>query len=103
MSSIHRFKIVTYNIEYGSQHEKIFENIIQMVKDGVDVFCLQEVINIKNETFFIDTLLNKLGSSWGAAYNIGKEDGRLSLGNALLWNKKKFSIISNEKILLPLS
>lgn len=102
MSNNNQFNIVTYNIEYAAQKGKILENIIQLEKDGVDIFCFQELINTPQEGFFIDTVLQKLGDSWQAVYNVGEMEGRLSLGNAIVWNKKKFFLKSSEKILLPL-
>lgn len=41
--------VATYNIQFAVNDEKILKNLGQMANDGVDIFCLQEIINAENE------------------------------------------------------
>src|SRR5216683_8131689 len=101
MTVKNEFTVATYNIQFAVNTEKILDNIEQMGKDGVDIFCLQEIINIPNEEFIIDKILKRLGNNWKASYHVGKEISKLSIGTAILWNFDKFNFKHEEKILLP--
>ncbi|HWY80094.1 MAG TPA: endonuclease/exonuclease/phosphatase family protein [Candidatus Sulfotelmatobacter sp.] len=95
------FIIATYNIQFATIAEKIIANIIAMANDGVEIFCLQEIVHIQNEVFIIDRILKQLGNDWRAAYHVGKENSKLSIGTAILWNIKKLKLKKIEKISLP--
>lgn len=93
--------IATYNILFANEAEKIIENIVQMTKEGVNIFCLQELINITNEEFIIDRILKKLGENWKAVYHVGPEYSKLSIGSGVLWDSTIINMYESEKILLP--
>lgn len=96
-----QFTVATYNIQFAVNSEKIINNIEQLAKEGVNIFCLQEIINIPNEVFIVEKILKRLGSKWKAAYHAGEEVSKLSIGTAILWNSEIFAFKQAEKILLP--
>lgn len=93
--------IATYNIQFAINRAKVIENIKEMAKRGVTIFCLQEIINTPNEKFMVDEILNHLGDNWKAFYHVGTENSRLSIGTAIVWNADIFTLRRTEKILLP--
>ncbi|HVA97111.1 MAG TPA: endonuclease/exonuclease/phosphatase family protein [Candidatus Acidoferrales bacterium] len=101
MPTENELTIATYNILFGINREQIIENIEQMAKDGVTVFCLQEVINVTDKAFILDAILQRLGKHWQAAYHVGPEIGKLSIGTAILWNTTVLNLKSEDKIELP--
>lgn len=102
MSADSQFTAATYNIQFGYNREAIIENITGMAKDGVDIFCLQEVINVTGKEFIVTSILKRLGKEWEAKFHVGIETSKLSIGTAIIWNSKKFGFIKQEKILLPM-
>ena len=93
--------IATYNILFANEAEKIIENIVKMVEEGVNIFCLQELINIRDEEFIIDRILKKLGGNWKAAHHVGPEYSKLSIGTGVLWDSSIINLKTSENILLP--
>jgi endonuclease/exonuclease/phosphatase family metal-dependent hydrolase len=101
MASEKMLTIATYNIQFAINAEKILANIEKMAKGGVAVFCLQEIINVRGEKFFIDKLLSRLGKNWKAAYHVGPEFSKLSIGTGIVWNTKILKFKREDKLLLP--
>lgn len=93
--------VATYNILFGNNAEQIVKNINKMATEGVDLFCLQEVINRPNQPFIIDQILEKLGKNWQSEYHVGNEYSKSSIGTAIIWNTNTFKLKQTEKILLP--
>jgi endonuclease/exonuclease/phosphatase family metal-dependent hydrolase len=91
-----RIKIASYNIQLSKNVRQITENIVHMAKDGVAVFCLQEILEYKNQQFIGDHLRKALGPSWEIEYykgEIGLPDG---LQTGILWNSK---VLTCKKVL----
>ena len=95
------FTLATYNIQFAIHREKIIANILQMEKEGIHMFCIQEIINIPSDVFIVEKILNKLGSKWKASYHVGEEFSKVSIGTAIFWNSEIFTLKKEEKILLP--
>ena len=93
-------RVATYNIEFSQQREVIISNIDTMAKDGIMVFCLQEVAR-RGENFIIDDLLKKLGNTWQAIYHLGNEGFPFGMGTCILWNGKVLHLKKSKEILLP--
>src|SRR6266567_4797870 len=93
--------IATYNILFANNAEKIIANIATMAKDGITIFCLQELINIPNKAFIVDRILEKLGKNWQAAYHVGSEFSKVSIGTGIFWDTTVLKFEKSEKILLP--
>src|SRR5437868_8325767 len=94
-------KIVTYNIQFSLQRENIIKNINLLSKEGVLVFCLQEVVRLPNQEFIVDLILKKLGPEWDAIYHLGEEVSRSGMGNCIIWNKKNLNFKEVKNITLP--
>lgn len=94
-------KIATYNIFLFSNPQIITQNIFTMKEQGVDIFCLQEVLKAKGKPFIGDILLELLGDEWNIEYNLGANDKAISHGVAILWNKQKLKKVDVKKITLP--
>lgn len=95
--------IVTYNIQFAINEEDILNNLEKMAKEGVEIFCLQEIITVLNEEFIVNKILKKLGPEWQAAYHVGEvqRESKLSIGTCILWNKDILKLENEIKILLP--
>src|SRR5882672_2325158 len=93
--------VATYNIQFGINAEQISKSIETLVTKGAQIICLQELINTPREGFIVDNILKRLGKNWQAAYHVGKEQSRLSIGTGILWNTHAVSLNHIEKILLP--
>ncbi|HSX09951.1 MAG TPA: endonuclease/exonuclease/phosphatase family protein [Candidatus Saccharimonadales bacterium] len=93
--------VVSYNIQFGINTQKVIGNIQRLVDDGADVICLQEIINVDKQEFIIDSFLKQLGKNWLAAYHVGPQFSRQSIGTCILWNKNKLKLEREEKTLLP--
>lgn len=93
--------IATYNIELSIQVEKIIDNITAMAKKGVDVFCLQEVVNSPNQEVIITTLLNRLGKNWKAANHLEDPTLETNIGTCILWNTKILQYQEEKKVSFP--
>ncbi len=94
-------KVATYNIFLFSNPKVITQNILAMKKQGVDIFCLQEILKSKGKPFVGDTILKLLGDEWSIEYNLGTEDLDVSHGVAILWNKRTLHKVAVTKIILP--
>ena len=92
--------IVTYNIELSINVKKIVENIFALAKEGVGVFCLQEIIDYPHQELIIHAILKKLGNEWKAEYHIGDERSKLSLGTSIIWNTNILQLETEKKTLL---
>jgi len=93
--------VATYNIQFGINSEQIITSIVTLVTNGAQIICLQELINTPQERFIVDRILNRLGKNWQAAYHVGTEQSRLSIGTGILWNTQVVKLNHTEKILLP--
>ncbi|MEK7571786.1 MAG: endonuclease/exonuclease/phosphatase family protein [Patescibacteria group bacterium] len=92
-------KVITYNIQLSRNTEQLVENLSRFVKEGVSVFCLQEVLTRPDRPFIIDALLASLGKDWRAIYHI--EDAPFEMGNAILWDSTKLTLQRETKFFLP--
>lgn len=92
--------IATYNIQFSQHPKKIIENLQTIVDNGASILCLQEVYIQKNNNI-VQQILNKLGKSWDAISHLGDNESVLSMGNCILWNKKKVSLIKHSFNILP--
>ncbi len=101
MTNNKHLTVATYNIQFGINSEKIINNIKKLAEEGVNIFCLQEIINIHNEVFIIEKILKRLGNKWKASYHVGEEISKLSIGTAILWNSEILTLKNEEKLLLP--
>jgi endonuclease/exonuclease/phosphatase family metal-dependent hydrolase len=96
-----KLTVVTYNIQFGINSEKIISNVEKLVHNGADVVCLQETINVVSQELIVTAILKRLGKKWQASYNIGTEYSRLSIGTCIFWNTDKLTIKREDKIFLP--
>lgn len=93
--------ILSYNILLSKYPEKIINNCVDFAKDGVMIFCLQEVVKYPQKNFIIDDLLNALGKDWKATYHLGDEKSSLNSGTCIIWNSNFITLKTSKKILLP--
>jgi len=96
-----KLTVVTYNIQFGINSEKIISNVEKIARNGADIICLQETVNVASQELIISAMLKRLGKNWQASYNIGTEYSRLSIGTSILWNTDTLKLQHEEKILLP--
>lgn len=101
ISAKNELTIVTYNIELSLNVKKIVENLSDLAKKGVAVFCLQETMNVPDQELIVTTILKKLGNDWKAIYHIGDENSKLSIGTCIIWNKNILDREKEKKVLLP--
>ncbi len=95
-------KIATYNIQFSVNSQQIINTLKMLAKDGVSVFCLQEVVpNFQDN--IVDKILDGLGSNWQAIYHLGDDQGFLNMGNCIIWNKRKLKLTKSNKVTLPYS
>lgn len=100
MNMTRHLTLASYNIQDGIYEDLIIQNILQMAQEGVDVFCLQETRQIK-EDFIIDRMKKELGNEWQTETLLGNDNPRLELGLTFLWNAKQLELTTLEKILFP--
>jgi len=93
--------ILSYNILLSKYSEKIISDCVEFTKDGVMIFCLQEVVKYPQKDFIIDNLLKALGKDWRAIYHLGDEKSSLNSGTCIIWNNKFITLKTSKKILLP--
>lgn len=96
-------KLATYNIQFSLHQEQIQQNVMAMVKDGVALICLQEVVIHRQKDNIVTTLLQKLGHGWRAACHVGTEQTLLGMGNCILWDSKVLKLTRKQNLLLPYS
>ncbi len=94
--------VATYNIEHSLQVAKIANNIFAMAKQGIHVFCLQEIVNSPHKELIIETILKKLGKDWQAAYHIATPSTRINIGSGIIWSNKVLQLEKAEKFSFPL-
>lgn len=92
--------LTSYNIQDGLYEDQIVQNIIDMVQEGVDIFCLQETRLIKND-FIVDRMKKELGTQWQSESFLGTDNPKLELGLTILWQSKKLHLLKLEKMLFP--
>lgn len=92
-------KISTYNIQHGTNSQKIINNIELLAQSGVDIFCLQEIRHHPNKPFIVDTLLNVLGKKWKAECLISSST--FDLGLCIIWDSAKLKAKSFNHVFLP--
>ena len=86
MTNKTRLTVATYNIQFGINTEKITKNIEKFASDGVDIICIQEVINESHKELIVDRIVKLLGKNWRASYNMGEENSKRGIGTAIFWN-----------------
>jgi endonuclease/exonuclease/phosphatase family metal-dependent hydrolase len=94
-------KIVSYNILFSKNTDKIIQTILEFADKGATAFCLQEVVLIDDKAFIIDILLGKLGHNWKAIYNVGRGDVYQNHGTCILWNTRILQYRSHKAYFLP--
>ena len=94
-------KVATYNLEVSRRPEILTKNIYEMVREGVDIFCLQEVAPGEGEEFIINKILRRLGKDWQAEWSLSDTTQPIAFGNAIIWNEKILKRIGSEIVLLP--
>ncbi|MFZ1721949.1 MAG: hypothetical protein WAU07_05595 [Microgenomates group bacterium] len=92
--------LATYNIQFSQHPEKILKTLKSLVDSGAAILCLQEVY-VQPDRDIVKQILNTLGKSWDALCHLGKNGDVLSMGNCILWNKEKISLISHSFMNLP--
>lgn len=90
-------KIATYNIQFGIKEKKILENIKKLADDGVHIFCLQEVQEVKS-SFLLQNILKILGKDWN--YESMIRPGSRDLGLMTIW-RKNIKNKKSEGLILP--
>lgn len=95
-----KITLVSYNIQDGIHEDLIVENIHKMVRNGVDIFCLQETRVIK-PNFIVDRLKTELGDEWQGESFLGVANPRTEIGLTILWKSTKLNLQELEKVLLP--
>lgn len=86
----------TYNILHGRYKELILDNIRLLIKDGMDVFCLQET-SPEFEREVLAYLRRNSLRHWKAEFVHKGAGGHVGL----LWNANKLSLVNRRTILLP--
>ena len=92
-------KIATYNIHHGINQKKIVENIQKLSKDGVSVFCLQEVREFSKKISTLNAYLEALGDEW--EYEKFIEPDSYNFGLCFIWKKSVLKNKKIEKLVLP--
>lgn len=92
-------KIATYNIHHGLKLKKITENINKLSKDGVVVFCLQEMRESIKEISVLNACLEALGDNW--EYETFLEPDSFNFGLCLIWKSNILKSKKIDKIILP--
>lgn len=93
--------VATYNIEYSRRPQLLIKTIVQMIQNGVNVFCFQEILRLPENEFIVDVLLKELGKNWKLEYFVGDEGNYLDVGVGILWNESILKLQKIEKINLP--
>lgn len=101
MTQIKHLRVVTYNIQFGINTQRIIENIKKLAEDDTNIICIQEIINNLPQELIVKAILKQLGSNWHASYHIGTENSRQSIGTAIFWDNNILKLKQEEKILLP--
>lgn len=93
--------VATYNIEYSRRPQLLIKTIVQMIQNGVNVFCFQEILRLPENEFIVDVLLKELGKNWKLEYFVGDEGNYQDVGVGILWNESILKLQKIEKINLP--
>ena len=93
------FKIATYNIHHGLKLSKVIDNIERLSKDGVVIFCLQEIREFTGEVNAVANILRSLGRGWD--YETFIEPDSYNFGLCVIWKKDNIKLKKIEKIVLP--
>jgi len=101
MAEINKLRIATYNIQFGINTEEIVNSIEKLALDGVNIICIQEIINNLPQEFLVSTVLKRLGKNWQASYHVGTENSQQSIGTAIFWDTRLIKLTDEGKILLP--
>lgn len=96
-----KLKLVTYNIFNGKHRDVVIKNILALAKEGVNIFCLQEVRNLGNGESIIDLLLQKLGVNWQAEKLLNDVTRPNDLGLCVIWDSLVVSLKKSDNLLLP--
>lgn len=95
------FSIATYNIQGSNNPNAILQTIAQLVKNGVQVFCLQEIRSFPRKAFIGDILQKHLGKDWKLECFLQKDKRSHELGLCILWNSNILQMQTVAKIFLP--
>jgi endonuclease/exonuclease/phosphatase family metal-dependent hydrolase len=79
-------------VEFSLNSGKIVQNISDLARKNVSIFCLQEVARQKNQPFIIDLILKKLGPKWREIHHLGTGLGSENMGNCIIWNSAKLTL-----------
>lgn len=94
-------KLVSYNICDSGQQEEIIDNLLDFSKQGVNMFCLQEVRRPKDGPFIGDSLLEKLGSGWQAEFFLSDSPASSDYGLGILWRSDVIKPVKFERLTFP--
>lgn len=92
-------KIATYNIHHGLKLNKVVDNIKKLSKDGVSVFCLQEMRESTKHSVILQTCIEALGEGW--EYETFLEPDSYHFGLCIFWRKNILKLKKIEKLILP--
>lgn len=95
-----KLRLASYNIQNGVHRVAIERNVRKLTDDGVDIFCIQEARDIKQD-FIGDGLKTQLGGEWQGEHFLGTENPRIDLGLSIFWKTGKLQLKELEKIHLP--
>lgn len=88
-------KIVTYNIQHGLKLQEIKNNLHLLSKQGVDIFCLQEI-----RRSFMNELLAVLGQGWKHESFFAPDDG-FDYNVCMIWKSSELEATGFNAIPLP--
>ncbi|HCC84706.1 MAG TPA: hypothetical protein DEP87_03420 [Candidatus Pacebacteria bacterium] len=94
------FWLITYNLQFSLNGEKISDNLVKFARQGITIFCLQEVVAQKNQPFIIDLILKKLGSNWKEIHYLNQNLGNANMGNCIIWDNSKFKLLKTQNLAL---
>ncbi len=92
--------VASYNFNHGSNKAKLLSNMMFLVEENVDVFCLQELRTNKQETFIGEEILALLGDDWKGEFLLSY-NSKNDYGLGMIWNSKKLNLQNFQSIDLP--
>lgn len=96
-----KIKLLTYNIFNGTHKDSVIKNISGLAREGVNIFCLQEVRNLGNGKSLIDLILPVLGSQWRAEKLLNEVGLPNDLGLCVMWDSSVARLKDHGTIMLP--
>lgn len=95
-------KIVSYNILLGRKPQEITKNLKDFAREGVQIFCLQEVWKEFRGVDISALLLKALGPGWQAECFLSSKPNNFDYGLCMLWQSSTLQSVSFEHLSLPL-